>query len=63
VQAALNKLRDADPPLVWKSNRGEYALDDHRMVAWYRAQVAASVRPPAGAGSTEDRKNRAAPEH
>lgn len=55
VQAALNKLRDADPPLVWKSNRGEYALDDHRMVAWYRAQVAAPVRPAAGAVGARDR--------
>jgi len=47
VQSALNKLRDADPPLVWKSNRGEYALDDHRMTAWYRDLLASGMWPPA----------------
>ncbi|WP_417539826.1 hypothetical protein [Marinobacter sp.] len=32
IQNALNALRERD--LVWKSNRGEYALDDSAMAAW-----------------------------
>jgi hypothetical protein len=46
VQSALNKLRAADPPLIWKSNRGEYALDDNRMIAWYQARIADGGWPP-----------------
>jgi len=32
IQNALNALREKD--LVWKSNRGEYALEDSAMAAW-----------------------------
>lgn len=35
VQGALEALRRLDPPMVWKSNRGEYGLDDLGMVDWY----------------------------
>lgn len=38
VQAALKALRELNPPMVWKSNRGEYALDDLGMVDWYEQQ-------------------------
>lgn len=44
LQLARASFRDADPPHVLKSKRGEYALDDHRMVAWYQAQVAAKAQ-------------------
>jgi len=31
VQAALGSLRDRTPPVVWKSARGEYAVEDAAM--------------------------------
>lgn len=46
VQAALKALRELNPPMVWKSNRGEYALDDLGMVDWYEHAKANAAWPP-----------------
>ena len=35
VQNALARLRDHDPPLIWKSVRGEYTVADASMQDWY----------------------------
>ncbi len=43
VQKALDALRDKE--LVWKANRGEYALEDTSMAEWLaRDQAVASHR-------------------
>lgn len=47
VQSALEALRKINPPLVWKSNRADYALDDLGMVDWYRELKARGAWPPA----------------
>ncbi len=46
AQRALENLRQRSPALVWKSARGEYALDDAAMHRWYEARVAANTWPP-----------------
>jgi hypothetical protein len=46
AQAALAAIRSRTPSLVWKSARGEYAVDDAMMHAWYAARVAAGRWPP-----------------
>jgi hypothetical protein len=46
VQGVLNKMRSTTPPLIWLSNRGEYAVEDQGMVVWYAKQVAAGTWPP-----------------
>lgn len=38
VQAALESLRDRTPPMVWKSARGEYAVEDAAMHAWFKSR-------------------------
>lgn len=38
------------PALVWKSARGEYAVEDLNMNRWYEARVAAGTWPPQGQG-------------
>lgn len=48
AQNALETLRQRTPALVWKSARGEYAVDDAAMHRWYEQRVAASTWPPAG---------------
>lgn len=35
VQKALARLRAHDPPLLWKSNRGEYAVADASIRRWH----------------------------
>jgi hypothetical protein len=47
AQKAMEKLRDNDPPLVWKSLRGEYSLYDVDMLDWYAYLVAQQAWPPA----------------
>jgi hypothetical protein len=47
AQTALESLRQHNPPMVWKSARGEYAVDDAAMHRWYRECVAAGAWPPA----------------
>ena len=46
AQAALEALRNRDDPVVWKSERGEYALDDSSMSKWCRALVDSGKWPP-----------------
>lgn len=46
VQTALEALRDRTPPLVWKSARGEYAVEDAGMYDWYQDRMAQEMWPP-----------------
>ena len=46
VQKAIDSIRARSPSLIWKSARGEYALDDVMMHGWYAARVAAGAWPP-----------------
>ena len=46
AQNALESLRERTPALVWKSARGEYAVEDAAMHRWYEARSAASSWPP-----------------
>jgi hypothetical protein len=45
---ALDALRQRVPSLVWKSARGEYAVDDVAMHRWYQQQLEAGKWPPQG---------------
>lgn len=47
AQKALESLRQRMPALVWKSARGEYALEDAAMHRWFEARSAAGHWPPA----------------
>jgi hypothetical protein len=47
AQKALEALRQRTPALVWKSARGEYAVEDAAMHRWYQGRVAAGTWPPA----------------
>jgi len=46
AQRALEALRQRTPPLVWKSARGEYAVEDVAMHRWFQTRVAARAWPP-----------------
>lgn len=46
AQRALESLRQRTPALVWKSARGEYAVEDAAMPRWYQARAAAGDWPP-----------------
>lgn len=46
AQRALEALRQRMPALVWKSARGEYALEDAATHRWYAARVATGRWPP-----------------
>lgn len=46
AQAVLEKLRQRSPAFMWKSERGEYALDDAAMHRWYESQVRSGTWPP-----------------
>lgn len=50
LQAALEALRKREPPIVWKSARGEYAVDDAAMHAWYADRLAKGCWPPEAPG-------------
>ncbi len=50
TQKALQALRQRTPALVWKSARGEYAVEDAAMHRWYEGRVAAGQWPPSGVG-------------
>lgn len=47
AQKALEALRQRMPALVWKSARGEYALQDVAMHRWFESLVSAGHWPPA----------------
>ena len=46
AQKALESLRQRMPALVWKSARGEYALEDAAMHRWFEARVGSETWPP-----------------
>jgi hypothetical protein len=46
AQAALESIRSRSPALVWKSARGEYAVDDAMMHNWYANRIAVGEWPP-----------------
>ena len=46
AQNALESLRQRSPALVWKSARGEYAVEDAAMHRWYETRAAAGRWPP-----------------
>ncbi|MDR1064404.1 MAG: ATP-binding protein [Azoarcus sp.] len=54
VKHALDALRQRTPPLVWKSTRGEYAVDDLAMNCWYRKRCEAGTWPPTATASEMD---------
>ena len=49
AQKALESLRQRTPALVWKSARGEYAVEDAAMHRWFQSRVAAGQWPPSSA--------------
>ena len=49
AQNALDGLRGRNPSMVWKSLRGEYAVDDAAMHHLYDAATNDSAWPPRGA--------------
>ena len=46
VQMALESLRDRTPPVVWKSARGEYAVEDAAMHSWFESRRDSNSWPP-----------------
>jgi hypothetical protein len=46
AQNALESLRQRTPALVWKSARGEYAVEDAAMHRWFEGRAAAGTWPP-----------------
>lgn len=46
VQAAIEALRERDAPIVWRSARKEYVIEDAGMHRWYEKRVAAGQWPP-----------------
>ena len=46
AQAAIKALREREPPVVWKSSRGEYAVDDTQMQGWFKELQASGEWPP-----------------
>lgn len=46
AQNALESLRQRSPALVWKSARGEYAVDDAAMHRWFEKCVESGTWPP-----------------
>ena len=48
VQKALDALREHSEQLVWKSQRGQYAVYDQGLLAWHAFLVAGMAWPPKG---------------
>ena len=46
AQNALESLRQRTPPLVWKSARGEYAVEDAAMHRWFEERNGVGQWPP-----------------
>ena len=55
AQRALEALRERTPALVWKSARGEYAVDDAAMHRWYEERAAGRRWPPVDTPGDEAR--------
>lgn len=47
AQKALESLQERTPPLVWKSARGEYAVEDAAMHRWFQVRREVGKWPPA----------------
>ena len=47
LQRALEALRTCDPPLVWKSTRGDYSVYDQGLSNWHAHLVGERQWPPA----------------
>ncbi len=45
---AVQSLRNIEPPVLWKSDRGDYALENTDMLRWYRKRKDAGLWPPGG---------------
>lgn len=43
---AVERLREIEPPLIWKSARSDYAPEDSGMRTWYERLVASGQWPP-----------------
>lgn len=54
AQKAMEALRNRQPSMVWKSARGEYAIDDAAMHHWYQQRVTQGAWPPVGPRWDED---------
>lgn len=54
AQRSLESLRERTPALVWKSARGEYAVDDAAMHRWYEQRAREGRWPPADLQSLLD---------
>lgn len=48
AQAAIASLRQQTPSLMWKSAKGEYALDDTGMYQWFEKRKSDGTWPPVG---------------
>jgi hypothetical protein len=62
VQRALESLRQRNPALVWKSARGEYAVDDAAMHRWFEQRAMEDRWPPVdpqGASAMDDEETAA----
>jgi hypothetical protein len=46
AQKALESLRQRTPALVWKSARGEYAVEDAAMHRWFQVRLDGGKWPP-----------------
>lgn len=46
AQKAMDKLRQNNPPIVWKSLRGEYSIYDSGMQDWYAYLIGQMAWPP-----------------
>lgn len=47
AREALNQLRESEPPVIWRSSRGDYALEEIAMLDWYRRRLTGAGWPPA----------------
>lgn len=36
ARSAVEQLRDRDPPMIWKSDRGDYAFEDTEFLRWFQ---------------------------
>ena len=51
VQYVLESLRTQTPAMVWKSARGEYAIDEAMMYQWYQRRKQDGAWPPVSFGA------------
>jgi hypothetical protein len=46
ARTAVERLRELNPPVIWRSARGDYAPEDSGMRIWYERLVAQKAWPP-----------------